>query len=395
MIQLLSALLLIANLAMADDIAEVGVTGTYQNNAFYEDENINGDFVMSIEPHLKWGDGSYKYGGNYFRFDGSYNKFVKFANLDYYDFDMEGQWAPLNNPKSVQWQFFADSALESDTAIDDESERRTRINYGGGTKLRFALSDTSSVTLWGHYKMQDQISTLFNHFDNTELNSGLFYNYWFLPETAINFGIEGGMKTYPNGKTPPADLDYSTKQSSVYAFPYVSVDGRLGPTTSAFAKAGYLYLDYEEAPFGQSNADFVEPKFEIKFEEQISARDVLSAGFDYLVYDTYFSNFILEQTIFLAYGRIIGDRILFLTRMGYSSLSYSLPTRREDQRIFGNFAVEYSVSRKLKLLGNFKVDILNSDSRDNFSTNGGNDPGEDPPMSYQSTHLGVTAKYVF
>ncbi len=375
--------------------AELGVSSKFINNAFYKDESVEGDLVFGIEPELNFGKGTRALGGNALNLASGYYKYMSFNTLDYYTLDIDGQWSPFGKSRT-ELLVLGEIKRESEPAVDKFSERVNRFGYGAGTLLRWKLSSSSSIHIWGNYKMEVHDEELYTHLNSYEIDGGLKYYYRFLPETFIVTGIEGGQRTYPEGKNPDETLSYDEKLNSQYFYPHAGVEGRLSTSTTIIASAGYLFRYYEEHPDGIDSPNFTEPTFRLKFEEQLSPRDILTAGYDYDVYDSYYTNFLVDQTIYLGYGRILGDRILFLTRLSYSTLSFSLPNRREDQRLLGNFNLEYSLSTRFKIAGEFMIDFLNSDARENGFTNGGNfSDVDDPAMSYQYYHLGVSGKYIF
>jgi len=187
-------------------------------------------------------------------------------------------------------------------------------------------------------------------------------------------------------------VEFDIQYNSYFAEAMGGVEGRLSDTTSLSAASGFLIRIYDD---DADDGDFAEPIFRLKFEEQLSPRDILLASFDYVVTDSYYTNFMVDQTISLGYGRILGDQVLALAKAAYSSLSFSKPNRREDQRVFGEVELEYSYDPQTKFGGLFRLDILNSDARENFTSTGSTDDVPDPGVSYEAFTLGATAKYVF
>ena len=313
---------------------------------------------------------------------------VSLDNLDNFGVDVTGQLRALHS-ESFSGLLMGYARNEAEAAVNSESLIRYRMIYGGGAKLIWTLGEFSVLSVSGNYEMQVHDVELYQHLDGYDTSGSARYSYYFLPETAIYFEASGGVRVYPNGSNPIDEVEFDEQSDSIFAEFMSGVEGRLSDTTSIHASAGFLYREYVV------DADFAEPIFRLKFEEQLSPRDILVAGFDYRVTDSYYTNFMVDQTISLGYGRILGDQILVLGRAAYSALSFSLPNRREDQRILGEVDFEYSYTSELKFGAQFTLDLLNSDARENFTTTGSLDDVPDPGVSYEALTLAASAKYLF
>ncbi len=388
--------------AMASTEASVAAGTFYENNTFYEDDKIRGDGFFRVKPQLKI-EKEGEVIGLKTDLSGSYNKYLRFANQDYFDYQ-GALGIPINQFGAFAAELAGDIQAISDPAVTDvvhytRTEGKTkktaaRIDHqvmGAGAKINWQMSSLSLINVKARYHSEDYADAYHNYLNNQGFDASAFYDYQFLPETVFYIGGTGGALTFPSGtknskfKTdPPATdpgLPFQLKYDSTYYSGRAGVRGRLAERTRVDASAAFLIRLYTVG------SGFSEPVFNLKVEEQFGPKDLLLAGFDYDVKDSKFTNYVIDQTTYMGYARILGDQILLLTRMQYTYSSYSKPYKREDQRLAAAFRIDYSLSPSSKISGLLDVDILNSDSY--LAENLISDGQIDPRASYQFFRTGL------
>jgi hypothetical protein len=360
---------------------EVGLGSHYESNVFYLDETDHGDLVMSVKPKVKVHTKPAM-----FRlkvdFLGEYLKYLNFPEMDTMLY--QGQLGvTINEHRQLELNIYGGGELKADPALYKEQERILHQEINGGGELKWRASDISTFFINGTYKMDTFADEERKYLNNYEVYSEVGYDYKFLPETSIYWAAGYGLQTYPEGfyygKTSPN----RKSDSSILAF-MGGIRGRLSDKTKLDTKGGLLFRTYAK------DSSFAEPVFNLRFEEQVTPRDHLSVGYNYEVEDSYFTNYMLIQEMFLGYGRILGDQVLLLTRLSYAYLSYSKPIRREDQKIITLFHLEYSINPNLRMITFVESEVLSSDS---YNTELGTI--RDPSVNYEYVKTGVSFSYLF
>lgn len=364
--------------------SEIGLNTFYESNVFYREADPKGDLLIKISPNVDWATGTKK---TEFRAEAdlSYTKFLKYGIQDY--FDANGRFElDLNRYGSNEWQIFALTNRISEPANQELGSRLDYLELGGGAKTKIDISKLSRLEFEGSYILQTGFDNTHLYLGNAQIMGGGIYRYQFLPETSVFAGIEGGVIQYPNGLVNANDptIDERIKYGSTRAYLKFGMQGRLAENTRIDGEFGFLIHTF------QASSGFSEPIFNVEIEEQFGPRDILTAGYDYEVKDSKFTNYVLNQRTHLGYGRILGDQILFLTRLSYTYSTYSKPFRREDQRLAARFQVEYSLENNWRLRSELEIDILNSDAYNinNLATD------LDPVVSYDQFRFGVTLTYL-
>lgn len=394
---LITILFLFQTKSFAETEASIATGTFFESNTYYRSVGPRADAFLRVKPGLKIDTESESIG---LKTDltGSYNKYIKFANQDFFDY--QGVLAvPINQYGTLSMQLDADTQYVSEPATTDrihynsediKDKEPTRVDrqiMGGGAHINWRMSNLSLLKfkVRGFTELYSDINH--TYLDNQGVDGSGYYDYQFLPETVFYVGGEGGVLTFPKGtknknaevpvENPAIQSQY--KNDSVYYGGRAGVRGRLAERTRVDASGALMIRAYS------AGTGFSEPVFNLKVEEQFSPKDLLMAGFDYDINDSKYTNYVIDQTTYLGYARILGDQILLLGRMEYTYSSYSKPYKREDQRLGGSFKVDYSVNPKSKISALLDLDILNSDQINTFDY-----PGKfDPTFSYEYFKLGL------
>lgn len=381
--------------------ASVASALMFESNTFYQDVGDRADGFLKIKPRLL-----HESGGDSLQFktdlDLSYNKYIKYANQDYFDYNAKAN-LPINPYGKFGTEFFVDLKKISEPAHTDifylsSGTKKTALRVernvmGGGAETFWRMSNLSLWKLTAKYQLEAYADNDHNYLNNQSIDGSLFYDYQFLPETVFFIGGSGGMQTYPNGqknKNTPAKAT-EIKTDSIYVSGRAGVRGRLAERTRVDASGALLVRQYQGSSLFKNTIIFSEPVFNLRVEEQFSPKDLLIAGYDYEVNDTKFSNYVVDQTTYIGYARILGDQLLLLGRLQYTYSSYSKNFRREDQRLGGAFRVDYSAGPKMKLSGLLDLDVLNSDAIRAFDRDG----YTDAPVSYEYYRVGLEVTQYF
>jgi hypothetical protein len=383
------------------------LVGTYlESNTYYSDSDPLLDAYARVAPRLE-----HESFGSVFGLEaaltGSYNKHVKYPNQDYFDYNGNLKVPIL---KGRQWEGYVggDYARISDIAATDEKvapaettipKEQTRIDRdvaGGIMGTDYKWTSLSTIRLDSRYQSETYQDPYHVYMNNYVIEGDAFYDYQFLPETTFFIGGDLGVQQYPNGLKNNSKCNDNAassgslrarecKNNSQYIEGRSGIKGRLAEKTRVDASAAFHVRVYDQS------SGFSEPIFNLKIEEQFSPKDLLVAGFDYEIHDSKWTNFVVDQTTFIGYSRILGDQVLLLGKVSYTYSSFSKPFKREDQRLAGSFKIDYSLSPKTKISGLFDIDILNSDS---FNTHLNNNY-PDEPVGYQYYRTGVEFEQYF
>ena len=285
-----------------------------------------------------------------------------------------------------------------------------RIQAGGGVGGQFKNGRGSFIDILGRYNIEQftipQIVT--PYLNNTNIEGVVTYSNAFLPETSWIIRGRGGIRQFPTKTINPTDAAdssialFAPKNDSQYVLLETGLIGRMTENSTVDTAIGWhvrtYTSDYENTSNQQTQEmgtrDFSGPVFYTRFTEQITRRDQLLLGYDYSVADAYITNFVLQQELYMGVVRVLGDQVLFLFRIAYDYNSYSLPSRRDDERLVGSAMIKYSLSPMVKVTADVKVDLLSSDAY-SLAPATYVDFNPDRPASYKagSVGLGLVASF--
>ncbi len=384
----LIVLLLCTTTSNAAEFEKLLTVGSfYETNSFYEYGGSKGDFFAVVKPELIY-NGQNRKGFNFTGYGAfEYDQYIVHSNQTFYQYDtfVEGK------------KFFSDSfnlylrpyiKTNSEPAFSATTSRLVRQYLGGSGGFEWRWSELVKVSTELNFTQETQSQSEYAYQANQEMSAEFKHIYSFLPETGLVTRLLVGQKTYPNGTVNLNSNATLVKYSSQYFEAGTGVVGRLTRNMKMTSYAGFLYRPYQAA------SSFSEPVFNIEFEEERNPRDMVLLGYSYKVDDSYAnSNFVLKQKMYIGFGRIFGDQLLALAQLSYNYLSYSKPNRREDQRLAGEFKLDYSFSSTLKAEGILRFDLLTSDAMAGVDPNTNALPA-DPQVDYSYVRLGFFLKYL-
>lgn len=367
----------------------------YNYNVYYNYVNPVSDASMSIAPTF-----SARTKPKYFYFEGDakgrYEKFFTETVQDYFNFDLNGRMI-VNEGGVSRFNIDLQQAQFSDPSPSNIYGRvmheRTlllltyKYKFDSGNTISFTTrSKSEDITMPSYTANKNYLS----HYDGDVIGK---YDIKFLPETSWFLRMSGGFRQYKNPYLSSGDAstfigndpfgEVSIKTRSGYFLGEVGLNGRLTDKTSVDFAAGYLSRIY---PFWD---DFVAPVFYMHFTEQVTRRDQLLAGYNYVVEDAYSGNYFLNQEIYVGIAKVIGDQLVALSKITYEYKNYSTPVSRNDQRITGGLTVKYSVRSDFKLMGDFRLDLLDSDGFYAPFGSGTAARTGDQPVSYKAGSISV------
>jgi hypothetical protein len=384
-------------------LTQLEVQSRFVDNVYYDYSRNITDATLRAHPHI------YARGKpSHFFLDGDlngiYEKYVSEKIQDHFDYSGKTKLY-INAPTDQAFIFGASYNSFSDPSPNETYGRLLHnqiLAYldsitktqGGGKYLAnikyYSETFTNSI-------LTSQGSTLSsNYLSSNEVDGSLEFNKPFLPETNWLIRLTGGNKQFPNSAIAGTVLGsllspIYTKQNSNFGLLEGGVNGRLSEKSLLDASLGYLYRGYAD-----SNT-YNGPVLHVDFTEEITRNDQLITGYKYFISDSYWTDFFTDQEIFIGAARIIGDKLVFQSRLAFDYKSFSLPNKRDDQRVTGFLGARYSLNKTVKLTADLKVDILNSDAFNQLaSSNSVNPDGTsvkflDAPASYKAGSIGVGA----
>ena len=376
--------------------ADLDVNTRYVYNIFYDFGRKINDVAFDLVPHLFAQSKPHLI---YFKIDGKglFEQFTQYQIQNHTDYDGNGE-VLINEGHRLSFAVKGGYRGYSDPSPNETYGRLNHQVIDVSILSKMKILEDSNIEVKAGLQEED--------FENPQIAAGSAgtmpagvlanntlsglaqYNNNFLPETAWYVRASGGVTQFPN--TAPDANGAKYKYNSTFAAGEAGIIGRLSESSTVDCAAGYAARIYEVAD------SFLGPVFYLRFTEQVTRRNQLMAGFDYTVKDTYWSNYRLDQEIYFGLGRIVGDQFLILTRISYDYSGYSLPNRRDDQRVKGAVSLRYSLTPAIKLTADLKVDLLSSDA---YNTSAGvisqtNPDGTpvtflDNPASYNAGSLGL------
>lgn len=389
--------------------ADVAMTSRYIYNVFYDFDGAVSDEAVTITPHLAGNSysGLFTVKGDADGFIENYISKTVQSHIDY-----SGKFnAAYNETGKLAFRMTGKYRSFSDPSPSESYGRIGRATTEGTLESKIKGDKNDSLEIKFLYKTEAFKNPLNNNNkkvladylnnDNYELN--IQYNTAFLPETYWFVAASAGMIHYPRGDqgvdptafgtgSPP----YIPKVNSNYYSADIGLDGRLTDKSTINCTAGFLSRQYNPSDYQRGLKDSSDdsynlPVFKFKFTEQISRHDQLLAGYEKSARDSYFTNYVTEDQIYIGLARVLGDQVLFLGHINYYYRTFSLPARRDDERIAAALTLKYSLTAKVKLTADLVIDLLSSDAYD-----GSQAPSNpDRPASYKagSFGLGLVAYY--
>jgi hypothetical protein len=391
---------------------DVDVTSRFVYNVFYDYDRNLSDGVLAVRPEIR---GNTKPSDFFFagRAVGLYEQYLKNTVQNHFDFEGSGDIF-VNEGGRQAFTVSGRYKNFSELAPNEVYPRIPRSVIEGEVKAKLKGDRGNSFDLLARYRMDQFNNTLFNgtgladpsYLSNNTIEGSVQYNNNFLPETAWILRASGGQTLYPNPQiSMPNNTGAHPKEDSLYVSAETGFVGRLTEKSTVDFVAGYLVRMYTSkydiiSIVGNDikGESFSGPVFHLHFTEQITRRDQLIAGYNYLVKDSYFTNYLIDQEIYIGLARVMGDQVLILTRIGYNYRSYFKPYRRDDERIAGGLVIKYSLSAQIKLTAEIKVDLLSSDGYFNGTSTSTTSPttpngvpytAPDRPASYKAGSFGL------
>lgn len=356
----------------------------YNTNVFYSDDNLEAATASMVKPKIGFDHKSTRfYSKSDIHFEQlSISKYSE-ASESEYDASLETGWGTSAAPKLALFAEAKSKAnpLFSSTATKAPVMVSTKAGLKGG--FSFGKKHAFSIDAFASNESLDQSN--FEYLNNSMVDAGLKYSYKFLPETSFYTEIRGGQRTYDKGTTW-IDIDSDdlrVKYDSDILQLLFGVEGRLTKYTSIDAGFGLRSMDYT------ADKDFKEPIFYVRFTDQISPKDSIIAGYLYEAKDSKYTNWVLEQDMYIGYSRILRDTFLFLMKLNYIYYSYSELNRREDQRLLAKFQLDYVFLPKWTFVSTLGFDLLVSDAYDTDTSS------SDRAASYRATTIGLSVKRSF
>lgn len=351
----------------------------YETNTYYASENQNQDVAFLLEPHLTYASqGKYSIQTDS---TASYTKFLSNTNQDFFTYDLNLK-NNLKLGRSFQIYVTPKAKLMSEPALAKTEDRLERQFLGGALGFLYANDPRRQYIFELEYEQEQLSQSEYDYLNNQDITGQFFYKKYFLPETFVYFGISGGTRTYPDGKKSSV---VRKKYSSQRIEPGFGLEGRLTRYFKIRSYFAYSLIQYAV------DVNYQDPVYLLELEEEMSPKDFLLLGLENSAEDSYFTNFQINQKVYVGYGKFFGDQILWVTKVEYLYRTYSRPQRRDDQRFVADSSLEYSYSEKLKIEASLMLDVLSSDAVD---PDGPPTP-IDPSASYQNIRFGVYGKYTF
>ncbi len=355
---------------------ETGIKG--ETNVFYFDDTDIFDSAYFLKPDISLHSPSESVPMKIF-LNGEYNKYFINPNVDFFNFTSGVDIS--SNPKSdFSMGATAFYTSISDPPVSKTGERVFRNLVGGEARIDWILDEKRKLHLNGGGDQEIFQRDDLQYLNSQRVRGSMRYAYLFLPETAMFIEGQAGLHSYPTG-TENIDIDPGStrvKYSNFFTEGYFGFKGRLTEFSNVNAKFGFAIRSY------QRESNFAEPVFSIEFDEQLSPQDLIKTGYIYRVEDSYFTNWVLDQNLYLVYARVFGDSFVANIRMEYIYRSYSNPFRREDQRAHGTLRMEYSYLPSWTFVAQGSLDVTSSDAR-----NTQND-AVDPAASYEQVQAQIS-----
>lgn len=354
-----------------------------ESNAFYRDRDKVEDYALYLKPMLTL-EKETKSTISSLNFTSDYSKYASNSSLDYFDYSIQAK-TELNRRSRWMLRPLVSYTLVSEAPDDQGMKRLEKTEAEGALEIVYKKSNIRQHSVKGYVKQTSFNLDALDYGDNQKIGGVYEYQYYFLPETAFIAGFDVESSIYPDGlKRLEADPGVTTYLfDNMLLQARVGIRGRLTEFTTVDLMFGYANRSYKKS------SSFDEPIFEVKLNEQITPQDILSAGYIYRVYDSFYTNYELNQHMYLGYARVLGDRFIAFFRADYVYKSYSRPNRREDQQLNGTVRVDISYKPNWIIQAGINADFLISDTLNQ-------NPGViDRATSYQSVQVFIGSKVSF
>jgi hypothetical protein len=335
-----------ADLDYSQDISVI--TG-YDSNIYYNTDTKVSDIFLKMDPK---GSITYDQNNIFFKTGGGldYRKYFGHSNQSSLGWDAWGEVKVVpeqNSSVLLSNRYYGNS----DPAFSDTDSRRPWIKHD----LRIVADYKSKISFWGMEGYFESFGVgyrddAFTNLDNVKRYFTLVNKFQFFPETTLLIGLKTGYSYYPAGF---GAQPYGLSNSIHYEF-YVGLKGRLNNTVKINAKGGFLYLDYA---YG---TQFHEPVLSLEFTDQFSPSHSVTAGFERMAYDSTYSNFYVDQKLFMDFKSLWWDNFVSLTRIQYIYRAYWYYPKRLDHRLgfVSDLAVPFVMLKSLKSSLSFITTVL-------------------------------------
>ncbi|MCB0347475.1 MAG: hypothetical protein KDD37_01500 [Bdellovibrionales bacterium] len=355
-----------------------------ESNAFYRDRDLVTDFALYVKPSISLSKETKSTASN-LHVHSDYSKYTGNSSLDYFDYDVSAN-TTLNTRGKWVWSGAVSYALNSEPPDDQGIERLDKTETTESLKLTYKKSKIRQHSVTGYSRQTNFSLDTLEYGNNVTVGGSYEYQYYFLPETAFLFIVDAESSTYANGlkflNQDPGTTRY-LYDNTLYRSKF-GIKGRLTEFTELYLFFGYAMRTYEK------DTSFNEPVFEVRFQEQITPQDILIAGYIYKTLDSFYTNYEINQHMFIGYSRVFGDRFIVSFRSDYIYTSFSLPNRREDQRLTGTLRADISYKPNWIIQAGIVGDFLASDTLNQTSSD-----VLDPATSYQALQVFVGSKFAF
>jgi len=309
----------------------ITVLGSYDDNIYYSSNNKDkdgnifqerkSDFILSIDPSLYTAykvneiELGIKAGFNY-------NMYFSESKLSYLA-NSSKAIIKLNPDQRTSIELNKSYIEDRDPSFHIDNDPYKWIENGFLINTKY----TSDSSFWSINASFENIKKNYLKHDYNHLDFDSYFfileNYFqFLPETAIILGIKTGFIDYSF-----LDTDYHTNIDSMHYELFTGIEGRLTNTVTLSLKLGYLWLDY------QTSTDFHEPVISVEFKDLFSQVSSATAGYERRAFDSTYSNFYVDNKLFMSFKSILYDRLINLLTVQYIHRDYWKPNSRVDNRL--------------------------------------------------------------
>lgn len=365
----------------------ISLSGGVDTNPLFLDGSSTMDYLLRVDPQL---DFVLDVSSFYAKVGGGidYNRYFKNTNQSFFKWKFDSLLS-VRPEESTEIELINNYDNNSDPIMMTTDDRakwgmytmKASVHYLTKSKLWRIDGDFESYT-----KRYD--SDNFRNFNNNKRYLTVKTKFYFFPETAFVMGYKGGYSFYTAGHNiaPYGNTD------SVYAEPFIGLDGQITSNYEMSIKLAFLFLDYE---YGSS---FHEPVLELKVTNLISKTSSISGIYERMAYDSTYTNFYVDNRLALEFKNIWYDSIVNLSTLQYIYRYYRLPpAKRIDNRLALISEMAFpimsmgSIKENLSFFVRVLAEWVNSDAFNSFALYN----GPDPAASYKRLVLmvGLTTKY--
>lgn len=368
------------------------VRGSFDDNVYFLNSKRVSDFCFNVDPsfYFSFIENEIELGINT---DFSYNQYFNNTNLSNLQSNT-GAIVRLKPDTRTYVELMQDYEASSDPSFVDGEDRYKWVQNSFVINTRYK-SDSTFWSIHGSFEnyKRNYLDATYNNLDNNYYYFTLMNYFTFLPETSLILGIKTGFIDYIY-----QDLKYSNSNSTHYEFTF-GVDGRLTNTVTLLLKLGFLWLDYD------FDTDFHEPVIFVEFKDLFSQVSSASAGYERTAYDSTYSNFFIDNKLFMKFKSIFYDRLINLTTIQYIYRDYWIPNPRVDNRLGLITEFSYPITtiykRNISVILTSSYEWVTSDAYDGVVDKGDGATivdirgSLDPAVDYKRffISMGLTTKY--